>query len=399
MSKNENVFNKLRVISVKSHTKKKNGLSYLSWAWAWDYFKQACPDATYMFKEWVDSDGVRKLYSYDEDLGYMVATSITVCGETHEMMLPVMDGANKAMKNKPYTYKVAEWKNGKKTGGFIDKTVQAATMFDINTTLMRCVVKNMAMFGLALYVYSGEDLPDQEAVQEVVSIEIDKKKFESFKNKVIASLQKFDTGIIEQVFNDAGYTTRAKKKVTLINALVQQTESKDELLIIGENIDVAQKNAGIPLCEGESKEVREPKEKKEPKERRTVEAPESKKEAEPKKEVAEETSSDDGDTEPSTEFIVLLGGSGETPRPACAKFEDEDVTDETIIRREYAEFVLSNLQCKIESTLTMEMMEEFVGDTVDNWTRLSTAKLLKELYSPIDTGTKSLGEILPEFYA
>ena len=88
---------------------------------------------------------------FDAKTGYMVQTSITADNQTYEMWLPVMDGANKAMKDEPYTYKTK----------FGEKTVEAATMFDVNKTIMRCLVKNMAMFGLGLYIYAGEDLPEQ----------------------------------------------------------------------------------------------------------------------------------------------------------------------------------------------------------------------------------------------
>ena len=89
-----------------------------------------------------------------------------------------MNGANKAMKNKPYTYEVIEWVNRQKTGKMIPKTVEAYTMFDVNKTVMRCLVKNMAMFGLGLYIYAGEDLPEapapelitQEQVLELVKL-------------------------------------------------------------------------------------------------------------------------------------------------------------------------------------------------------------------------------------
>jgi NH3-dependent NAD+ synthetase len=84
----------------------------------------------------------------------MVITQVNINGETLEMWLPVMDGANKAMMNTPYTYKTK----------YGDKTVDAATMFDINKTLMRCLVKNLAMFGLGLYIYAGEDLPEAEPI-------------------------------------------------------------------------------------------------------------------------------------------------------------------------------------------------------------------------------------------
>jgi hypothetical protein len=145
------VFETLNNINVNDHTEKKNGLTYLSWCYAWAEFKKHFPEATY---EVVKFDG--KPYVYDENLGYMCYTTVTVGDLTHEMWLPVMDGANKAMKAVPYTYKVKSY------GKEVEKTVQAATMFDINKTIMRCLTKNLAMFGLGLYIYAGEDLPEAE---------------------------------------------------------------------------------------------------------------------------------------------------------------------------------------------------------------------------------------------
>ena len=145
-----NVFEELYNINVNEHTEGKNGLTYLSWCYAWAEFKKHFPEATY---EVVKFDG--KPYVYDENLGYMCYTTVTVGDLTHEMWLPVMDGANKAMKATPYTYKTK----------YGDKTVEAATMFDINKTIMRCLTKNLAMFGLGLYIYAGEDLPEEEKEQ------------------------------------------------------------------------------------------------------------------------------------------------------------------------------------------------------------------------------------------
>lgn len=149
-------FKTLNAINVNENTEKKNGLTYLSWAWAWAELKKVYPDATYQIRRF---DG--KPFLYDENLGYMVMTEMTVDGITHEMWLPVMDGANKAMKDKPYTYEVKEYKNYKWTGEYTEKKVEAATMFDINTAIMRCLTKNIAMFGLGLYIYAGEDLPEE----------------------------------------------------------------------------------------------------------------------------------------------------------------------------------------------------------------------------------------------
>lgn len=172
-------FKKLNAINVNENTEKKNGLTYLSWAWAWTELKKVFPDATYQIRQF---DG--KPYLYDENLGYMVMTEMTVDGITHEMWLPVMDGANKAMKDKPYTYEVKEYKFGKATGNMIEKRVEAATMFDINTAVMRCLTKNISMFGLGLYIYAGEDLPEEseekkKEAEEQKKAEAEAKKIES----------------------------------------------------------------------------------------------------------------------------------------------------------------------------------------------------------------------------
>lgn len=152
------LFTQLNSINVKDKTEKKNGLTYLSWAWAWSEFMKVCPTAKYEIKMF---DG--KPYIYDEKLGYMVFTSITVGDDTKEMWLPVMDSANKAMLDHPYKYFVkGKWNNAKKEYDMVEKTCESATMFDVNKTIMRCLTKNISMFGLGLYIYAGEDLPEEE---------------------------------------------------------------------------------------------------------------------------------------------------------------------------------------------------------------------------------------------
>ncbi len=157
------VFEVLNSINVndKKETKKsgKNELAYLSWAWAWAEVKKRYPEAQYVIYKFENN----LPYVYDELTGYMVFTSVTIEGITHEMWLPVMDSNNKAMKSKPYCYKVKEYSTeGYFTGNYIDKTVECASMFDINKTIMRCLTKNLGMFGLGLYIYAGEDLPESE---------------------------------------------------------------------------------------------------------------------------------------------------------------------------------------------------------------------------------------------
>lgn len=144
-------------LNVNEHTEKKNKLTYLSWAWAWSEALNVDPDVSYQIEMLND-----KPYTYDENLGYMVYTTVTMFGQTKSMQLPVMDGANKAMKNIEYTYEVKDYA----TGGTKQKKVEPATMFDINTAIMRCMTKNLALFGLGLYIYAGEDLPQGESKGE-----------------------------------------------------------------------------------------------------------------------------------------------------------------------------------------------------------------------------------------
>lgn len=150
----EDLFKKAIQLNVNDHTDLKNNLTYLSWAWAWQEFLKICPEATYEIKKFTNPiTGKTTTYLEDEELGFMVYTSITARGVTREMWLPVMDGANKAMKRQPYEYTVGKGNNQ------YTKQVEAVSMFDINKTIMRCLTKNIAMFGVGLYIYAGEDLP------------------------------------------------------------------------------------------------------------------------------------------------------------------------------------------------------------------------------------------------
>ena len=150
------VFEDLNGLNVNEHSEKKKvgnqELTYLSWPWAWAEVKKRYPEAHYEI--WRNAEGLP--YSVDPMTGYMVYTSVTIDGITHEMWLPVMNGANKAMKPAAYKYKA----------GSYEKEVEAATMTDINKTIMRCLVKNLAMFGLGLYIYAGEDLPEAEQEEQ-----------------------------------------------------------------------------------------------------------------------------------------------------------------------------------------------------------------------------------------
>lgn len=157
MEQKKSVFEVLSSINVNDRVEKKKDLSYLSWAWAWSEVKTRFPSATYMIKE----------TEFEETLGFMCHTDVTIEGETLSMWLPVMDSSNRAMKKVAYSYSTK----------YGDKSVDSATMFDINKTIMRCLVKNLAMFGMGIYIYAGEDLPQSEVE------EIERKKVEDSKPK------------------------------------------------------------------------------------------------------------------------------------------------------------------------------------------------------------------------
>ena len=135
-------FEKLSSINVNKYVEKKAGLTYLSWAYAWAETKKHCPDARY---EILDTE-------YDDAIGFMCHTQVTIEGETLSMWLPVMDSKNQAMKKQMYSY----------TTRYGEKQVAQATTTDINKTIMRCLTKNLAMFGLGIYIYAGEDMPMED---------------------------------------------------------------------------------------------------------------------------------------------------------------------------------------------------------------------------------------------
>ena len=187
--------------NVNDMTEKKNGFTYLSWALAWEEVIKIYPNATYKIIK--NENG---LPYFADDTGAICFTEVTIEGITHEMWLPVMDGANKAMKKESYTYKTK----------FGEKSVEAYTMFDINKTVMRCLVKNLAMFGLGLYIYAGEDLPNALEEVKIDKVEIKKELTEEEKKeKAIKLIEKLC------VKNGLSYDESIFKKMD-INELTEQ---------------------------------------------------------------------------------------------------------------------------------------------------------------------------------
>lgn len=131
MCATNSVFATLSVIDCKEHIEKKNNLSYLSWAWAWQILKEKFPSSFYTIYE--NKDGLN--YHTDGHTCW-VKTGVTVEGIEHIEYLPIMDYRNASI------------------------PVGKVTSTDVNKSIQRSLTKAVARHGLGLYIYAGEDIPD-----------------------------------------------------------------------------------------------------------------------------------------------------------------------------------------------------------------------------------------------
>jgi hypothetical protein len=129
----KNYFEELNAVNVNGKTEKKGNLTYLSWAWAWGELKKIHPDATYKIYE--NADGWN--YHTDGKTAW-VKTGVTVNGIENIEYLPIMDYKNNSI------------------------PVDKVTSTDVNKTIQRSLTKAVARHGLGLYIYAGEDLPEEE---------------------------------------------------------------------------------------------------------------------------------------------------------------------------------------------------------------------------------------------
>jgi len=120
-------FNELRLINVNEHTERKGKFTYLSWTWAVDQLLQNDPAATWTFGDPV---------YFNETV--MVFCSVNAFGKTMTCQMPVLNNTNKAIAN--------------------------PDAFAVNTAMQRALVKTISLFGIGLYIYAGEDLPEEESV-------------------------------------------------------------------------------------------------------------------------------------------------------------------------------------------------------------------------------------------
>jgi hypothetical protein len=178
------VFKTLSGIDVNQHVEKKGQFTYLSWAWAVAELRKASPTATW---EVIKTDG---LPFCKTECGYFVEVAVTVDGITLSQIHPVLDNNN--------------------------KTIPVPNAFQINTSIQRCLVKAIALHGLGLYIYAGEDLPSVELESVDVYVAMIRSA------KTMAELQKVFIDVRNIVKSNPAYTAPI-------------TKAKDEMKSIMEN--------------------------------------------------------------------------------------------------------------------------------------------------------------------
>jgi hypothetical protein len=145
-------------LNVNEHTEKKNGLTYLSWAWAWAEALKADPAASFEVQTFHDAQGVEMPYMNVNGTG-MVWVMVTMFNKPMTCMLPIMNHRN--------------------------QPIQSPDAFQVNTAIMRCMTKALALHGLGLYIYSGDDLPQSDDASTTMG-ELTKKEDAPKYEKILA---------------------------------------------------------------------------------------------------------------------------------------------------------------------------------------------------------------------
>lgn len=177
-----NQFQILNSINVGEHTEKKNGLTYLSWAWAWGELKKKYPKSFYTIYE-----AANGCFYHTDGKTCWVKTGVTlVDGELaleHIEYLPVMDFRNASI------------------------PLEKITSFDVNKAIQRSLTKAVARHGLGLYIYAGEDLPEGETQDKTKQESAEDKTADipeknAFNARVAISLWSAENGLNAKEFND-----------------------------------------------------------------------------------------------------------------------------------------------------------------------------------------------------
>ena len=192
MSK-DSVYSRLKAIDVRPKAEKKGRADYLSWAHAWDMAKSAYPD---MERTVYEHDHTGLNYFTDGKTAY-VKVGITINGKEHIDYLPVMDHRNKAI------------------------TVDKLCSFEVNKSIQRSTAKAIAMHGLGLSLWTGEDIPSQPAeakdtpskpvVNDRITLEVDDENWPKVLKFVVASKDKGMPWILEQLRTKYKVNTKVQK--------------------------------------------------------------------------------------------------------------------------------------------------------------------------------------------
>lgn len=174
MSLSKKVWQTLSAVNVNEHTQKKGNLTYLSWAWAWSTLMEHFPESTYGFTDRTMPDGTMEV-----NCSLIVSEGEESVIRT--MWLPVMDYRNKAIAN--------------------------PDAFQLNTAKMRCLTKCISMMGLGMYIYAGEDLPDQAAEERYKAMQ-EEERLEAYKELCRANKASIET--ILHSLDDGDLSTAAE---------------------------------------------------------------------------------------------------------------------------------------------------------------------------------------------
>lgn len=169
-------FKELNAINVNKMTEKKGNLTYLSWAYAWQETMKVCPDMTRTVYESATGNN----YHTDGKTAW-VKVGITIGGQEHIDYLPIMDARNAAL------------------------PIEKVTSFDVNKAIQRSTTKAIGLHGLGLYIYAGEDMPDDEKAAKapsepsIIELVVGDENWAKVMNYLTANKKKGSKFIIEQL--------------------------------------------------------------------------------------------------------------------------------------------------------------------------------------------------------
>lgn len=195
----ENYFARLNSINVNDKVEKKNGLSYVSWPYAWAEVKKLFPDSVYTIYE--NKDG---WFYHTDGKTCWVKTGVTVNGIEHIEYLPVMDFKNRSI------------------------PADQVTSFDVNKAIQRSLTKAVARHGLGLYIYAGEDLPEGEEPEPVPdkmeksTEEADKEAMRRASIEVLMKEHGIDTSTFNTIYRNYCKSALKSDKTITINRLTDE---------------------------------------------------------------------------------------------------------------------------------------------------------------------------------